>query len=535
MARAFYPFVDNGAPDNAPVPAPDNAPGATPNGAGAIPDDTASNQSRAGESITAGTSRPTPSASKVCYPARIAVYDDTAAAPRVVVVDPTDVRSYLEEITAQVTSLSHEQGGTIPFTVIREIVENLIHAYFIEPTISILDGGNTIRFSDQGPGIREKSRALEYGTSTATEEMKHYIRGVGSGLPYVQQYMNSKGGTLLIEDNLTQGTVVTISTKPQREIVERRRNRQRGGSFGMPTDSNASTDEETDELSDDDYSDSSEEDEDGAFEQTEGDSVPEAGGNWAPIGQQASPQFSPSQQGFGQQGAYGQPMPYEQPGQYAQAPYQQPYPQQPYAQPQYPQRPYPQQTPYQQPYPQPGYQQQRQPAQYPQPGYQQGAYQQSAYQQGAYQQTAQPTPGTQAPFAQNQQQGTSWQQGQQPYQGQGQQWQLSQWQQAPTQQAPVQQMPQPQMPGQQMPQPQQYPAQPGPFSWITLTERGRAALEYLRQHEAVGPSDLQRIYGDSQPTWTRELKTLEDDGLVKKDGQKRHLTNLGRAFLEQGM
>ena len=56
------------------------------------------------------------------FPARIAVYDDAAAAPRVIIVDPKDVRSYLEEITKQVTSLSHEQGGTIPFTVIREIV-----------------------------------------------------------------------------------------------------------------------------------------------------------------------------------------------------------------------------------------------------------------------------------------------------------------------------------------------------------------------------------------------------------------------------
>ena len=96
------------------------------------------------------------------HPARIAVYDDASAAPRVVEVAPTDVRAYLEEITLQVTQLSQAQGGSIPFMVIREIVENLIHAYFIQPTVSILDHGNTIRFSDQGPGIREKDRALQY-------------------------------------------------------------------------------------------------------------------------------------------------------------------------------------------------------------------------------------------------------------------------------------------------------------------------------------------------------------------------------------
>lgn len=146
------------------------------------------------------------------YPARIAVYDDAAAAPRVVVIDPTDVRSYLEEITSEVYRLAREQGGSIPFMVIREIVENFVHAYFTAPTISILDEGNTIRFSDQGPGIKEKDRALEYGTTSANEEMKQFIRGVGSGLPYVNQYMIDKGGSLTIEDNISKGVIVTIST-----------------------------------------------------------------------------------------------------------------------------------------------------------------------------------------------------------------------------------------------------------------------------------------------------------------------------------
>ena len=150
----------------------------------------------------------------ITHPARVAVYDDAAAAPRVVVIEPKDVRSYLEEITATVSRLAREQGGSVPFMVIREIVENFIHAYFQAPTITILDGGNTIRFSDRGPGIREKALALEFGTSSATEEMKRYIRGVGSGLPYVQQYMADKGGSLDIEDNISGGTVVTISTRP---------------------------------------------------------------------------------------------------------------------------------------------------------------------------------------------------------------------------------------------------------------------------------------------------------------------------------
>lgn len=189
MSHAFYPFVEE------PPASSEQAP------------------SRETNENPPSSPQPTPGwlPETVAYPTRIAVYDDAAAAPRVVIIDPSDVRSYLEEITREVTQLSHEQGGVIPFMVIREVVENLIHAYFIEPIVSILPGGNTIRFSDQGPGIPNKERALEYGTTTATDEMKRYIRGVGSGLPYVQQYLLDKGGSLLVEDNMGRGTIVTIS------------------------------------------------------------------------------------------------------------------------------------------------------------------------------------------------------------------------------------------------------------------------------------------------------------------------------------
>lgn len=198
MARDFYPFVEKD---------PSTSDSSQPW------DVVKNGVQNPGENISPSSQAPM----KVSTPARIAVYDDAAAAPRVVMVEPKDVRSFLEEITATVNRLSHEQGGTIPFMVIREIVENFIHAYFKAPTITILDGGNTIRFSDQGPGIKQKDLALEYGTSSATEEMKHYIRGVGSGLPYAQQYMVDKGGSLDIEDNLGGGTVVTISTHPRED------------------------------------------------------------------------------------------------------------------------------------------------------------------------------------------------------------------------------------------------------------------------------------------------------------------------------
>lgn len=186
------------------------------------------------EGDASGTGAGGEGALEVHEDARIAVYDDAAAAPRVVMVEATEVRAYLEEITTTVAKLSREQGGSIPFMVIREIVENFVHAYFQAPTISILDDGNTIRFSDRGPGIREKERALEFGTSSATEEMKRYIRGVGSGLPYVQQYMEDKGGSLDIEDNLDGGTVVTISTRPREEARAVSGGREAGAATSQP-------------------------------------------------------------------------------------------------------------------------------------------------------------------------------------------------------------------------------------------------------------------------------------------------------------
>jgi hypothetical protein len=90
------------------------------------------------------------------------------------------------------------------------VSENFIHANFAEPVVSILDGGMTIRFADQGPGIADKTRAVLPGFTTASGDMKSYIRGVGSGLPIVRDYLSFSGGSLVIEDNLGGGSVVTL-------------------------------------------------------------------------------------------------------------------------------------------------------------------------------------------------------------------------------------------------------------------------------------------------------------------------------------
>ena len=143
--------------------------------------------------------------------------------------------------------------------------------------------------------------------------MRRYIRGVGSGLPYAQQYMEDKGGSLTIEDNIAGGTVVTISIRPKVEAAEVSRSPQAGD-------------------------------------------------------------YQQEAQGFAQQGMYQQPMYPQQPGWQAQTgawpqqgmcqpqafPQAQPYQQQGFQQNGYPQPGYPQAG-----FQQPGYQQAQQPYQQP--------------------------------------------------------------------------------------------------------------------------------------------------------------------------
>lgn len=146
--------------------------------------------------------------------ARIAVYDAPAAPPRVEEVVAEDPRAFIDALASATYELARQAGGGIPFIVVREVAENLIHAEFREAVVTIADRGNTIRFSDQGPGISDKDRAMLPGFSTATAAMKSVIRGVGSGLPIARECLAFSGGSVTLDDNLGRGTVVTLSLRP---------------------------------------------------------------------------------------------------------------------------------------------------------------------------------------------------------------------------------------------------------------------------------------------------------------------------------
>jgi hypothetical protein len=145
---------------------------------------------------------------------RLAIYDSPLAPPQVISLSSEDFAQLVGDLASRTYTYARDRGGRIPFVVIKEIVENLIHAYFQNAVITILDDGNTIRISDQGPGIRDKERAFLPGFTTATREMRRFIKGVGSGLPVAREQLAFLGGAISIEDNLEHGTVVTLRVGP---------------------------------------------------------------------------------------------------------------------------------------------------------------------------------------------------------------------------------------------------------------------------------------------------------------------------------
>jgi len=146
---------------------------------------------------------------------RIAVYDTLTSPPRVVSVEEGDVPALIAALAEKTYHSCREQGGNVPFTVINELIENLIHAFFRDVVITILDGGRVVRISDHGPGVDDKDRAFLPGFTTATAAQRRFIRGVGSGLPIARESLGFLRGAITVEDNLGGGAVFTIKMPQQ--------------------------------------------------------------------------------------------------------------------------------------------------------------------------------------------------------------------------------------------------------------------------------------------------------------------------------
>jgi anti-sigma regulatory factor (Ser/Thr protein kinase) len=149
---------------------------------------------------------------------RIAVYDTLTSPPRVVSIEEKDLPALIASLAEKTYHSCREQGGNVPFTVISELIENLMHACFRDVVITILDGGSVVRISDHGPGVPDKERAFQPGFTTATADQRRYIRGVGSGLPIARESLAFLSGVVTVEDNLGGGAVFTVKM-PQQPVA----------------------------------------------------------------------------------------------------------------------------------------------------------------------------------------------------------------------------------------------------------------------------------------------------------------------------
>ena len=157
---------------------------------------------------------------EVKSPARIAVYDDFRSNPRIIDIEPAETKDFIGNLAAKVYEENRTSGGEISYSVIKQVCENFIHAGFAEIVVSIMPKGEEIRFSDQGPGIENVENALRPGFSTATQEMKKYIDGVGSGLPIAKEYLSMTNGEIKIESNLEHGCVITLKQNKNKEVSD---------------------------------------------------------------------------------------------------------------------------------------------------------------------------------------------------------------------------------------------------------------------------------------------------------------------------
>jgi hypothetical protein len=147
---------------------------------------------------------------ETCLSARLAIYRDGEPEPKVEEVQGTGPEELIHRLCTATERVIRDQGAILPQPAVKALIENLVHARFQSPTVSILDGGRTVRVADRGPGITDKLRAVEPGYSSAGEAERRIIAGVGAGLAVAARQAEEGGGRLEISDNLGGGTVVTL-------------------------------------------------------------------------------------------------------------------------------------------------------------------------------------------------------------------------------------------------------------------------------------------------------------------------------------
>ena len=59
---------------------------------------------------------------------RIAIYDTLTSPPRVIAVEESDLPALIASLAEKTYHFCRQQGGLVPYSVIQELIENLLHA-----------------------------------------------------------------------------------------------------------------------------------------------------------------------------------------------------------------------------------------------------------------------------------------------------------------------------------------------------------------------------------------------------------------------
>lgn len=161
--------------------------------------------------------RPTRNTSNTpVFSALVTYYETPTQPPIVKKVQESNPLEFITTLTNTAFSILQEKGSPIPRQVLYELVTNLAHADFQEPVVTISADGLQLTVSDHGPGIPDKQAAVQPGYYGVTpSSYASFLRRTGAGLPLASRLMEEIGGKLLIDDNLSCGTVVTAVVTTQ--------------------------------------------------------------------------------------------------------------------------------------------------------------------------------------------------------------------------------------------------------------------------------------------------------------------------------
>src|SRR5665648_892530 len=107
---------------------------------------------------------------------RIAIYDTLTSPPRVIAVEEKDLPALIASLAEKTYHYCREQGGQIPYTVLQELMENLLHACFRDVVV-------TIKMPAHAPEPEAAPRVPEVKLTTRQTKVLVLLMELGSSGP----------------------------------------------------------------------------------------------------------------------------------------------------------------------------------------------------------------------------------------------------------------------------------------------------------------------------------------------------------------